>query len=107
MFAAFDGRPNIVRLYGRGRFIRPDDDEFVELRTHFGKDQTAGQRSIVVVDLDRVQESCGYAVPKMEVVEQRSVLDLHHQKKDPASYVAYAATKNAHSIDGLPALAAG
>ena len=83
---------------------RPDEAEFDELRGHFGKEQTAGQRSIVGVDLDRVQGVLRYAVPTMEVVAQRTVLDRYHQKKDPASYVAYAATKNGSSIDGLPAL---
>src|ERR1019366_8166340 len=62
MFSAFEGRPNIVRLYGRGSFIRPGEAEFDELRGRFGKDRTTGQRSIVLIDLDRVQESCGYSV---------------------------------------------
>jgi len=104
MFSAFEGPPNIVRLYGRGSFIRPGEAEFDELRGRFSKDRTTGQRSIVLIDLDRVQESCGYSVPKMALVEQRDTLDLYQEKKGPEAYVDYGQQKNAVSIDGLPAL---
>ncbi|MGI8668088.1 MAG: pyridoxamine 5'-phosphate oxidase family protein [Jatrophihabitans sp.] len=104
MFAAFHGKPSIVRLFGRGRTVLPEDPEFAELRTAFGKDRVTAQRSIIVVELDRVQDSCGYAVPLMEFVADRTVLDLHQEKKGAAAYEAYPETKNARSIDGLPAL---
>ena len=57
-----------------------------------------------MVELDRVQESCGYAVPLMDFVADRAVLDLHQEKKGAAAYAEYPKTKNARSIDGLPAL---
>jgi hypothetical protein len=104
MFAAFDGRPNIVRLYGRGRIVLFQDEEFAQLRTAFDKQRVTAQRAIVVVELDRVQDSCGYAVPFMDFVADRTVLDLHQEKKGPAAYRAYPTTKNAYSIDGLPSL---
>ena len=96
--------PTSSGLYGRGSFIRPGEAEFDELRGRFGKDRTAGQRSIVLIDLDRVQESCGYSVPKMALVEQRDILDLYQEKKGPEAYVDYGQQKNAVSIDGFPAL---
>jgi hypothetical protein len=105
MFAAFSGRPSIVRLYGKGRVVLPTDPEFAQLRSAFDKQRVVAQRAIVVVDLDRVQESCGYAVPLMDFVSDRAVLDLHQEKKGAAAYAEYPRTKNAHSIDGLPALA--
>ena len=104
MFSAFSGKTRIVRLYGRGRVVLPDDPEFAELRTAFDKQRIIAQRAIIVVDLDRVAESCGYAVPLMDFVADRKVLDLHQEKKGAAAYVEYPATKNARSIDGLPAL---
>ncbi len=104
MFAAFQGRPNIVRLYGRGRVVLPEDAEFDELRTPFGKEQSIGQRAIVVVDLDRVQDSCGYAVPLMDFVADRTVLDLYMEKKGPEPFENNGNGRNAKSIDGLPAL---
>jgi hypothetical protein len=104
MFSAFSGKTRIVRLYGRGQVVLPDDPEFAELRTAFDKQRTIAQRAIIMVDLDRVAESCGYAVPLMDFVADRKVLDLHQEKKGAAAYVEYPATKNACSIDGLPAL---
>lgn len=105
MFAAFERRPRIIRLYGHGRFLRPGEPRFAAVRGHFAKNRTVGQRSIVVVDVDRVQESCGYSVPLMSVVEQRTVLDRHQEKKGPDAYRGDPTGTNAASIDGLPALA--
>jgi len=104
MFSAFSGRPSIVRLYGRGRAVLVDDPEFPELRGKFPKQRTVGQRSIVLVDIERVQESCGYAVPLMDFVADRQVLDLRQTKKGPAAYEGRGHLKNPTSIDGLPAI---
>jgi pyridoxamine 5'-phosphate oxidase-like protein len=104
MFAAFDGRPNVVRLYGKGRIVLTQDAEFATLRPHFPKQRIVAQRAIVVVDLDRVSDSCGYAVPLLDFVADRTVLDLRQEKRGPGPYREYPETKNAQSIDGLPAL---
>jgi hypothetical protein len=101
MFCAFDGPPKIVRLHGRGRAVLADQAEFATLRTEFGKDRTAGQRSVIVVDVDRVADSCGYAVPRLDFVADRDVLDLHHIKKPDGFFDEYWDAKNAASIDGL------
>lgn len=106
MFAAFSGRPTIVRLYGQGRVVLADDPEFADLRGRFAKERAVGQRSIILVEVDRVAESCGYAVPLMEYVADREVLDLHQLKKGTREYEGRGHIKNPVSIDGLPALAA-
>jgi hypothetical protein len=102
MFCAFDGPPKIVRLHGRGRTVLADQPEFATLRGEFGKECTAGQRSVVVVDVDRIADSCGYAVPRLDFVGDRDVLDLHHLKKPDGYFDEYWDAKNAASIDGLP-----
>jgi hypothetical protein len=102
MFCAFDGPPKIVRLHGRGRAVLADQAEFATLRGEFGKKSTAGQRSVVVVDVDRIADSCGYAVPRLDFVGDRDVLDLHHLKKPDGYFDEYWDAKNAASIDGLP-----
>lgn len=102
MFMAFDGRPQIVRLYGRGRVVVPDDADFADLCQRFAP--KVGTRSVIVVDLDRIADSCGYAVPRMDYVADRDVLDLVAQKKGPQGLVAYRAERNAVSLDGLPGL---
>ena len=102
MFCAFEGRPNIVRLNGRGRVVLPDDPEFASLIVRF--DEHPGVRSIIVVDVTRVSESCGYGVPFMHLEGHRDVLDLSNAKKGPEGVAAYQADKNAMSVDGLPGL---
>jgi hypothetical protein len=104
MFCAFDGPPNIVRLHGRGRVVLLGDPEFDELRAAFPKERELGQRSIVVVDLERVSDSCGYAVPLMDLREDRDLLDRHQERRDPGYFDDYWRTRNATSIDGLAAL---
>ncbi len=104
MFASFERKPNIVRLYGRGRVVHAVDPEFAELRPAFSKQRVTAQRAIVHVELDRVSDSCGYAVPLMDFVAERTLLDLNQEKKGDEAHQAYRTGKNAYSIDGLPAL---
>lgn len=107
MFCAFEGPPKIVRLHGRGRFVPATDPAFAELRTRFDKVRTIGQRSIVLVELDRIADSCGFAVPLMDFRADRDVLDRVQERNDDDYYTKYWQDKNAHSIDGLPALPLG
>ena len=102
MFTAFDGRPQIVRLHGRGRVVELDDAEFEELAQRFPRNP--GTRSVIVIDVDRVSDSCGYAVPQMNYIADRDVLDLWSEKKGPEGLGAYRAKHNAVSLDGLPGL---
>lgn len=102
MFCAFDGRPNIVRLHGRGEAVLPDDPRFADLVTRFT--DRPGIRSVIVVDVTRASESCGYGVPTMAYEEERAILDLSNTKKGDEGLRAYRAEKNAESIDGLPGL---
>jgi hypothetical protein len=104
MFCAFDGAPKVLRLHGRGRSLLPDDVGFAELRARFGKTRDKGVRSIVVVDLERISDSCGWAVPLMQHVADRDVLDVAQERREPDYFVQYAAAKNATSIDGLAGL---
>jgi hypothetical protein len=104
MCCAFEGPPKIVRLHGRGRVVLPGDEEFARLRGHFAKERDHALRSIILVEVERISDSCGYSVPRLEYVADRDVLDLHQLKKPAEYYEAYAHEKNATSIDGLPAL---
>jgi predicted pyridoxine 5'-phosphate oxidase superfamily flavin-nucleotide-binding protein len=103
MFCAFTGRPDIVRLYGRGRVVTQDSPDAGELLARFPA--LPGTRSVIVVDVERVSSSCGYAVPRMTLDAPRDELLDWATKKDAPALAAYWAEKNAHSIDGLPGLA--
>jgi hypothetical protein len=103
MFCSFEEKPNIVRLFGRGRAVVPGDDGFDELAGRFPPNP--GTRSVIVLDVGRVTTSCGYSIPLMELVGPRSTLDDWAERKGPDGVAAYWAQKNQTSIDGLPALA--
>jgi len=102
MFCAFEGRPRILRLYGRGRAVEPTDAGWAELAAHFP--ELPGVRSVVVLEVERIADSCGYAVPRYEYVADRPQLTEWCEKKGPAGLTAYHAQKNRTSIDGLPGL---
>ncbi|HEV2147442.1 MAG TPA: pyridoxamine 5'-phosphate oxidase family protein [Longimicrobiaceae bacterium] len=100
LFCAFSGAPKILRLYGRGRVVLPDAPGWEALRGHFP--DYPGARQVVLAEITRVQTSCGYAVPRMEMVEQRDTLLRWAEAKED-TLPAYRREKNAASIDGLPA----
>jgi hypothetical protein len=101
LFCAFEGPPRILRLYGRGRSVLPTDPAWAELRPLFP--DLPGARQIVVAEITRVQTSCGFAVPLMELLGQRETLVRWAEAKGDEALVAYRRDKNARSIDGLPA----
>jgi hypothetical protein len=103
MFCSFGRQPKILRLYGSGRMVRPDAAEWTSLIGRFGTGH-AGTRSIIVVGVERVADSCGYSVPYMELAGERSLLDDHHGRRTPEEW-GPRVQRNAESIDGLPALA--
>ena len=99
MFCAFDGPPNILRLYGRGEVALPGSPLWDELRPHFG--DRPGARQIIVAQIDRVQTSCGFAVPHYEYVGDRDTLDKWATRMGAERLATYRQQKNARSIDGL------
>jgi hypothetical protein len=104
MFCAFEGPPNIVRLHGRGAVVRPGDAEFDDLYRSFSVADDHGLRSVITVDVDRVSDSCGYSVPFMDYVGERTLLTQWAERKTDEELVAYRLEKNSTSLDGLPAL---
>jgi hypothetical protein len=104
MFCAFEGSPRIVRFHGSGSYHAAGSDEFRQLRPLFASHP--GIRGIVVADLNRIGDSCGFGVPLYQFVEERDTLQRWAEKKGPEGVVAYQREKNAVSLDGLPALAA-
>ena len=107
MFCAFEGKPNITRLYGTGTVHQVGDNGFDELLALFdgSRAETDGAiRSIITAEVHRTSNSCGYAVPFMDYVSERDrLLDWADDKSD-ADLVDYWTKKNQTSIDGLPAV---
>jgi Pyridoxamine 5'-phosphate oxidase len=99
MFCAFDKSALILRLYGRGRFVLPQDPQWAE---HMGAFAILpGTRQIFLVDIESVQTSCGWGVPYMSFDRERDTLSRAHQSKDRDARVEKLKTRT-KSIDGLP-----
>jgi Pyridoxamine 5'-phosphate oxidase len=99
MFCCFQGPPKILRLHGRGRVVELANDEFGDLAALFPAYPST--RSIIVVELLRISESCGYGVPLMNYEGERSQLHDWARKKGSEGLVAYRKEKNRISVDGL------
>ncbi|AIE87755.1 pyridoxamine 5'-phosphate oxidase family protein [Fimbriimonas ginsengisoli] len=102
MFCAFEGKPNVARLHGRGEVIIEGDPHFEELVALFPR--KPGVRSVVRVQVTRVSTSCGFAVPLMDFKDDRDTLDRFALSKGSEGLAEYRLLKNSRSIDGLPAL---
>ena len=108
MFCAFSGPPKIVRLHGQGRVVPEDDPEFSTLVSEFNLDDDARPlaRGIVIVETTRIADSCGFVVPRMDLVAERDQLirwgEQQQAKNGELWKERYVAANNAHSIDGLP-----
>ena len=100
MFCAFAGKPLILRLYGQGRVVLPDDAEWIVLSGLFP--EIPGARQIVVAEIERVQSSCGTGVPLYEHLGDRDEMINWALKKGEAGLQDYWYQKNRVSIDGLP-----
>lgn len=111
MFCSFGRQPKIVRIYGTGRTLVPADADWPEVAVRFAAEPGEGtgtdlgnQRAIIVVDIDRIADSCGYAVPVMELTEERDLLTRWSERRSGEDLADYRVKHNSASIDGLPAL---
>jgi hypothetical protein len=109
MLCAFDGPPRIVRLHGRGRVVQIGDASFDTLNAKLDFSDVAAARdatrAIIVIDVERISDSCGYGVPLMayqgERPQQMTWIECKPRGDDDA-LLDYVVERNATSIDGLP-----
>jgi hypothetical protein len=102
MFCAFEGAPRIVRLHGTGKVLPLDTPEYRALRPQFP--HLTGARAIVRARLTRIGDSCGFAVPRYDFLEEREVFVQLSESKGESGLREYRDQNNANSLDGLPGL---
>ncbi len=98
MFCAFEGKPLILRLYGKAKIYHKRDSNFNNYSSLFPVN--AGARQIIEMNVDLVQTSCGYAVPFMDFKAERTTLNDWAEKQGEDKIVDYWKNKNTLSIDG-------
>jgi len=99
LFCAFEGKPMILRLYGKAKIYHKRDSEFHEYLELFT--ENVGSRQIIEMNIDLVQTSCGFAVPFMDFKEERTTLNSWAEKQGKDSIEEYWSNKNTTSIDGF------
>jgi hypothetical protein len=111
MLCAFEGPPRILRLHGRGEVVVASDSRFEQLAElcEFPEPSTPeARRAVVLVEVERIADSCGYGVPLMKHEGDRPHMALWAAKKvrvgGSEALADYQREKNSVSIDGLPAV---
>ena len=100
MFCSFEGAPNILRLYGKGKEIKPSDSEWEMVASHFTI--LPGTRQIFDITIESAQTSCGMSIPFFEYKGEREELNEWAAGKGEDGIKSYWTEKNQTSIDGLP-----
>ncbi|PWW71940.1 hypothetical protein C7212DRAFT_360280 [Tuber magnatum] len=124
MFTSFSTSPRILRLFCTGRVVEAGDAEFDEIARLFGprgeegggedREGLKGARAVVVLDIFKVQTSCGFGVPIVVgegggegrgLFGERETLERWAEKQiEKGGLQKYRAEWNSNSLDGLPGL---
>ncbi|KAK3629902.1 hypothetical protein LTR56_017797 [Elasticomyces elasticus] len=119
MFCSFDKSPQIMRWFCKGTVVERDTPEFEKTLGRMGKEKIIGARAVILLDVFKVQTSCGYAVPLVN-----TTLDPAKIEEGPRAYLedrktlghwagkqvengtlhAYHQTMNTRSLDGCTGL---
>jgi hypothetical protein len=100
MWCAFEGPPKIVRLHGTGHVRLPGTPEFDEVTALHPAFLAA--RAVIDVEVERVSDSCGFGVPRLDYAGERDQLLRWADNRGPERIASYVAERNAVSLDGLP-----
>jgi hypothetical protein len=100
MFAAFEGKPMILRLYGNAKVIHRNDPDWHERFSLFAP--LPGARQIFDLTVDLVQTSCGMGVPFFDYAGERALLDRWAVNKGENGLKMYWKEKNQVTLDGKP-----
>ena len=89
-----------MRLYGKASVVHSRDEDWAELLALFP--EQPGARQVFRLALDLVQTSCGYAVPRYELKNERATLKKWTTQKSADELQQYWRDKNSVTLDGNP-----
>jgi hypothetical protein len=112
MFCSFGSSPRILRFFCTGTVIEWDSPRFETLLEKMGKARLDGARAVILLDVWKVQTSCGYGVPRLGLDEEKGAMlqdretlgHWAHGKVEKNEMNAYRVKNNVESLDGLPGL---
>ena len=99
MMCAFEGAPQILRIYGNGTTYNPSHSLFQEYYSLFSPN--VGARQIIEIKVEMVQTSCGFGVPLMDFKNERTALNNWSNKLGASEIETYQKKKNMRSLDGF------
>ncbi len=102
MFCAFEGKANILRLYGTGNAVNFDEPGFEQALAMFPNFERA--RSIMTIKITHIADSCGFGVPFYDFVGEREQLMHSANHRNEQDWKDYRYMSNPKSIDGLEGL---
>jgi len=100
MMCSFEGAPNILRIYGKGKAIHPNDQEWDTVIHLFP--ETPGTRQIFDIKVESAQTSCGMSIPFFDYKGEREQLNDWAKEKGEDGIEQYWEDRNLTSIDGKP-----
>tara|TARA_B100000212_G_scaffold169504_1_gene127533 strand:+ start:241 stop:795 length:555 start_codon:yes stop_codon:yes gene_type:complete len=99
MMNAFEGKPLILRIYGKAKVIHHLDEEWKEFVDYFPYSE--GSRQIFDLSIELIQTSCGWAVPEYEFKKERDILDKSNKVAGEKGIRSYWRSSNTKSLDGM------
>jgi len=99
MFCAFEGKPLILRAYGKAKVLHQKDKEWEEYSSRFPF--SVATRQIFVLDISLVQSSCGMSVPYFSYDGDRDDLAKWSDEQGRDGIEKYWVNQNQKSIDGF------
>ena len=100
MWCSFMGPPQILRMYGSAEIVHPRDKAWEECAQLI--EPQLGARQFFRMQVDSLYTSCGYGVPQMDFVQERTALEKWTEKKGSEGVAEYWRERNQTSLDGHP-----
>lgn len=81
MFVSFGKDPMVLRLYGKGEVLSPDNPAGEELVGRVREKVSPNIRQLICLHIELVKTSCGYGVPFYQYEADRNTLLECYEKK--------------------------
>ncbi|KAB8276093.1 hypothetical protein BDV30DRAFT_206736 [Aspergillus minisclerotigenes] len=117
MFCSFDATPRIMRLFCTGSVLEWNDPRYAGYVKRMGVKSLVGARAVIILDIFRVQLSCGFGVPLLDLTidpETNEPKPCFTNRPRLGKFAEYTINRgempeyqmqwNSRSLDGLPGL---